>query len=335
MASAFDPLSSMSKSEHEAVEQEQRRQARRLMGFRIFIVLCFGVLSIKLWDMQVVNTESYLNRAVENRVRERSVKALRGVIYDRNHQQLVYNRPSFDVEVDVQDLPSKDQPAVVAKLAKLLQSDPAQIDARISQQRQTSPTVPVTIATSIAWESVLAIKEDHVSLPGVIPAPRTIRDYTDGPLLSGIEGYIGPITEQEYPDLKQEGYEQDDKTGRAGVELTYEDALRGTNGLQHVEVDAGGREMQVLDEVQPKPGNSLELTIDASLQKDVTSYLRWGLDRAHCYEANPNEAIFTENCPADVKAQMAKPQVDGGHGDDGAAIVMDVHTGEILAMSAF
>jgi len=335
MPSAFDPLSSLSKAEHEGVERQQRQLSRRLIGFRVGIVLAFVVLSVKLWDMQVVHTENYISKATENRVRERSVKALRGVIYDRNHQQLVFNRPSFDIAVDVEDLPSKDQPAVVARLAKLLQADGAQIDGKINQQRKTASTIPVTVATSVPWETMLSIKENHVDLPGVIPVQTAIRDYVDGALMSGVEGYIGPVTEEEYPDLKQEGYEPDDKIGRAGVELTYEDDLRGSNGLQHVEVDAGGREVQVLNEVAPKPGNSLQLTLDEGLQKDVTAYLRWGLDRAHCYEANPDARVFTANCPADVKAKMATPQVDGGHGDDGAAIVMDVHTGEILAMASF
>ncbi|HEY8694417.1 MAG TPA: penicillin-binding protein 2 [Chloroflexota bacterium] len=332
---AFDPLSSMSKVDREGVERQQRQMARRLIGFRVAVVLSFVVLSVKLWDMQVVHSDNYISKAVQNRVRERTVKAPRGVIYDRNHRQLVSNTPSFDVSIDVEDLPSKQQSAVVARLAKLLQTDPRPIDDAINQRRQAAASIPVTVASSIPWETVLALKEEHIDLPGVLPVPRTIRGYVDGPLLSGIEGYVGPVTQEEYPELKQQGYEQDDKIGRAGVELTYQDDLRGSNGLQHVEVDSGGREVQVLSEVAAKAGNSLELTIDSDLQTDVTSYLRWGLDRAHCYEANPNAKAWTANCPAEVKAQMSKPQLDGGHGDDGAAIVMDVHTGEILAMAAF
>lgn len=325
----------MSKADRDAADRQQRRISRRLLGFRVVIVLSFLVLGVKLWDMQVVHTDSYINKAVSNRVRERTVKAPRGVIYDRNHRQLVSNTPSFDVTVDVEDLPTKLQSDVVSRLAKLLQTDPKPITDAINQRRKEAPAIPVNVASSIPWETVLSIKEDHVELPGVLPVPRTIRTYVDGPVMSGIEGYVGPITQEEYPDLKKEGYEQDDKIGRAGVELTYQDDLRGSNGLQHVEVDSGGREVQVLSEVPAKPGNSLELTIDGNLQKDVNTYLRWGLDRAHCYEADPNARAWTANCPADVKAKMARPQLDGGHGDDGAAIVMDVHTGEILAMAAF
>jgi penicillin-binding protein 2 len=325
----------MSKVEREGVERQQRQIARRLFGFRVAIVVAFAVLTVRLWDMQIVNSANYVSKAVENRVRERTVKALRGVIYDRNHQQLVFNRPSFDAAVDVQDLPVRDQPAVVERLAKLVGGDPGEIDGKITQQRKTAPNIPVTVASSIPWHTVLALKEEHTDLPGVFPLQNTIRDYLHGPLLSGIEGYVGPITGEEYPDLKKEGYEQDDKIGRAGVELTYEDDLRGSNGLQHVEVDAGGREVQVLDEVAPKPGNSLELTIDLDLQRDVTKYLRWGLDRAHCFQANPDSKTWTARCPDELKQRMARPPADGGHGDEGAAIVMDVHTGEILAMAAF
>ncbi|MBV9119457.1 MAG: penicillin-binding protein 2 [Chloroflexi bacterium] len=335
MPDIFDPLKSMSRSEHDAHDRLQRQLARRLLGFRVVILVAFAVLGVKLWDMQIVHSGGYIDKAVENRVRERTVKALRGVIYDRNRKQLVYNRPSFDIAVDVEDLPSADEPRVMTLLGKLLNANAAELTAKIDQQRSTSPTIPVTVASSVDWPIVLQVKEDHVELPGVLPVQSTIRDYVDGSLLSGIAGYVGPITQEEFPTLKDEGYEQDAKIGRAGVELTYEDDLRGANGLQHVEVDAGGREVQVLDEVPAKPGTSLQLTIDSDLQKDVTSYLRWGLDRAHCYEANPDEKSWTALCPADVKAQVAKPPVDGGHGDEGAAIVMDVHTGEILALAAF
>src|SRR5581483_5518323 len=97
MPTIFDPLKSMAKPEHEAAERQQRQVARRLLGFRIAIVLAFVTLSVKLWDMQIVHSENYVTKAVENRVRERTVKALRGVVYDRNHKQLVANQASFDV----------------------------------------------------------------------------------------------------------------------------------------------------------------------------------------------------------------------------------------------
>ena len=75
--------------------------------------------------------------------------------------------------------------------------------------------------------------------------------------------------------------------------------------------------------------------MDLDLQRDVTTYLRWGLDRAHCFQANPDSRSWTANCPTEAKQRMARAPLDGGHGDEGAAIVMDIHTGEILAMAAF
>src|SRR5262249_55946896 len=77
------------------------------------------------------------------------------------------------------------------------------------------------------------------------------------------------------------------------------------------------------------------LTIDAALQRDVTSYLRWGLDRAQCYLVNPDAKVWGASCQDEAKQRIAKPRAEGGRGDEGAALVMNVHTGEILAMAAF
>ncbi|MDE3077087.1 MAG: hypothetical protein KGJ86_16855, partial [Chloroflexota bacterium] len=229
MAGAFDPLNSLAKEEHQEIDRAQRQLTWRVIAFRSVTVLAFLVLSIKLWDMQIVHSATYVDRAVENRVRVRTIKALRGVIYDRSGTQLAYNRPSFDIAVDTEDLSLKDEPAVLSRLAKLLKADPNQMKAKIDQQRNENSGVPVTIASSIDWETLLTIKEDHMSLPGVLPVQNTIRDYIQGSIFSGIEGYIGPISEEEYADLKKDGYEKDDKVGKAGIELTYENQLRGTN----------------------------------------------------------------------------------------------------------
>ncbi|MHB8621641.1 MAG: penicillin-binding protein 2, partial [Chloroflexota bacterium] len=334
MAGAFDPLPSLSDQEREDLQRSEQNISRRVLGFRVVVVAAFLILGVRLWDMQVVQTQQYVTKAVQNRVRVRTVSALRGVIHDRNGTQLVFNRPSFDVTVDVQDLPLKAQPAVIARLAKLLKADPRKIEAKVNKQRQTAPGLPVTVATSIPWATLLTVKEEHMDLPGVLPVETTIRQYTDGPIFSNIVGYIGPITEREYTRYKKDGYQKDSKAGKAGVELTYEKVLRGKDGLEHVEVDAGGRVVRVLDRAAPTSGDSLGLTIDASLQKDVARYLRWGLDRARCYDANPQARPFTASCPAGVRQKMALPFSQGGHGNEGAAIVMDVHTGEILAMVA-
>ncbi len=335
MAGAFDPLASLSKEEHSAVERSQRRLSWRIRGFRVATVLAFVVLGVKLWDMQIVHSETYVDQAVGNRVRARTVPALRGVVYDRNNRLLIANRSSFDVQVDLQDLPLHEEAPVLTKLAKLLKLDLQELTTQVDDQRKADPAQSVTVATDIPWETLLAVKEDHMELPGVLPVPTTIRDYTDGPLLSHIEGYVSSISQDAYAKLKQDGYLPTDKIGQAGVESTYEEQLRGTTGLQHVEVDAGGREVKVLDQTAPVPGKSLQLTIDSGLQKDVETYLRWGLDRAHCYQADPHEAVFTADCSPAVKAAMARPVMDGGHGDEAVAMVMDVHSGEMLAMVSF
>ncbi|MEO6350713.1 MAG: penicillin-binding transpeptidase domain-containing protein, partial [Candidatus Limnocylindrales bacterium] len=129
----------------------------------------------------------------------------------------------------------------------------------------------------------------------------TRRNYELGSLFAQVLGYTGPISGSELLDLKQDGYLPDDLLGRAGVESTYEEVLRGRYGLQTVERDAAGRELQVVRTDRPAvAGSSVRLTIDTHEQQIVEQTLKWGMQSAGLKR--------------------------------GVIIVMNPQTGEILAM---
>ena len=104
------------------------------------------------------------------------------------------------------------------------------------------------------------------------------RQYVDGPLMSQILGYTGPVSGEQLAELKSAGYLPDDLIGKAGVESVYESQLRGVYGSQNVERDASGRQSQVLQTVtDPKPGDSLTLTINTKDQRDAQKALQWAM----------------------------------------------------------
>ena len=125
------------------------------------------------------------------------------------------------------------------------------------------------------------VSESVDELPGVDVSVDTVREYPDGPLLSQVVGYTGAIDGGTYDRLKPKGYLADDIIGKAGVEASFESALRGTYGKELVERDATGRDVQVLRTLQQAvPGASLTLTIDKTIQKEATAALKWGMRAA-------------------------------------------------------
>jgi penicillin-binding protein 2 len=136
-----------------------------------------------------------------------------------------------------------------------------------------------------------------VTVPGAQVVVEAIRRYTGGDTLSSVLGYTGRIDAEELAVLENEGYIPSDRIGKSGVEGHYEDYLRGVTGSKQIEKDATGREVRMLSETAATPGNNLILSLDLDLQKKVT----------------------------ELTANAAR-------GGQAAAIVMDVNTGEVLAL---
>src|SRR5207244_8504741 len=104
--------------------------------------------------------------------------------------------------------------------------------------------------------------------PGVTVQRVYVRNYPDGNLGAQIYGYVREVTKQQLNEARYQGLQPGDQVGQSGIENTYDNVLRGTNGLTRVQVDAAGRPTGgVLSRAQPRPGDNLELSIDTSVQK--------------------------------------------------------------------
>jgi penicillin-binding protein 2 len=273
--------------------------ARRPVRFLVFgLVALLGVsgLTIRLAYMQLVNGTQYAQPpAVGNVVRE-EVPSTRGLIYDRSGRLLVSNVPSWSVKVRPADMSVTERPAVVARLARLLRISAESINMTIDSSPgsrfdyvRIAINVPEATARLISEQSCSASAADQglaptaaCSLPGAEAVVESHRDYLDGSLFSDILGYTGQINASELQALQSKGYLADDQIGETGVEASYESELRGTYGVDTVQRDASGRQVGVVSTVtNPKPGDSLQLTIDTTQQKYAQEALQWGLATAH------------------------------------------------------
>lgn len=276
------------------------RRSARFVVFALVSALVFATLGTRLFYLQIIRGGDFGALADQNSRIEEAIPSTRGLIYDRTGRPLVQNVPTFSVKIRPADVPMEMRDEVIGRVAALLGKDPADIIATLDAS-PGSRFEYIRVASDVPEATARLIAESHLDLPGVEVVVEARREYLYGSLLSQILGYTGRIDAAEYAQLRSSGYLPDDVVGKTGVEAVYESALRGQYGVQVVERDARGRQLQVLQTPQePVPGASLELTIDVHEQELAQKALEWGMRTARLKR--------------------------------GVIIVMNPQTGEILAM---
>ncbi|NLX01678.1 MAG: penicillin-binding protein 2 [Syntrophomonadaceae bacterium] len=279
----------------------------RLKVYSYIVIALLAILCIRLAVVQFFHQQVYQTQAKENRIRLVAVKAPRGEIYDRNGEKLANNELVYTLSLSYLGLKGQDN--VVDHLTKLLQSyypeiDKDYIEEKISLQKYRL-FEPLVIVRDIPWDLVVEIEENRRTLPGVTITVEPLRAYPEGGLAGHVLGYIHSINAEELANNEESKYSINSLIGKSGIEKQYEKELRGKDGARRVEVDANGRPVRELVTLEPLPGNNLYLTLDMELQKVL--------------EKSMDEVL------QQLQKQHPKAKV-------GSAIVINVKTGEILAM---
>jgi penicillin-binding protein 2 len=312
------------------------RSRTRLVVLQVLVFSLLAALGGRLWYMQVVAGEEYQAAASENRIREVVTPATRGAILDAQGRPLVQNRTSLVVSVDrstLLDLPDDGQ-KVVRKLADVLEVPYRKLDRQLTLCGSPgaaeppvcwngSPYQPIPVAEDVRANVALQVMERSEEFPGVTAEMTAIRDYPKpfGARAAQTLGYIGPISADELAAAEaEEGrrgsiYTNFDLVGRGGLEEVYDSYLRGRPGIKKLAVDSAGNVTGTVAERAAKPGNYLVTSIDAQVQKVVEEQLRAAIKRANTAGENGQDRSF----PAKT----------------GAAVVMEVDTGRVVAMASF
>jgi penicillin-binding protein 2 len=289
------------------------RSLSRFITFVLIVVLAVSGLTARLFYLQVVDGGHLATLAVHNRSVLEPIQSPRGLIYDRNGRALVTNVPTFVVKLRPSDLPLDQRAVVVERLAALLGMATADINSTIDGNPGSTFDL-VRIATDVNENTARLISEAGTDLPGVQVVVEARRQYTDGPLMSQILGYTGPVSGDQLQNLKAAGYLPDDLIGKAGIEAQYEAQLRGIYGSQSVQVDASGLKTQALQTITAaQPGDSLTLTIDTKDQQNAQKALTWamktvGIKRGVVIVMNPQtgEVLALVSLPTYDNNQFAR-----------------------------
>ncbi len=233
-------------------------------------LVMFSIIFFRLWYLQVLSSDHYLKQAQNNQVRDITVQAPRGEILDRNGKVLVDNRTALALQVLPTELPQKrhKQREEFARLSHVIGMNTDQIEKQIRQQTKDLPSNPVTLKRDVSYDLVYYLRENQDSYPGVTVQRVYVRNYPDGSLAAQIYGYVREVTKQQLNEARYQGLQPGDQVGQSGIENTYDNVLRGTNGMTRVQVDAAGNPTgHILNQVQPKPGDNLVLSLDRPVQQ--------------------------------------------------------------------
>ena len=236
---------------------------QRLNWLLIFIIICFSILVIILWYLQMIKGEEFKERAVENCIRSLVEDAPRGRIYDRQEELLVTNRPAVVVSIipaEVDDLEKLSE-----RLSRIIGISPEEISQTVKNYRE-NPFKPVKILDDCKTNKIVEIEERKDELKGVVLEVKPRRDYLYNDFAAHSLGYVGEIDKEELQQFGNPKFQGGDIIGKAGLEKYYDDILRGEKGGKEVEVDASGQEITVLLYQKPVSGRDLVLTIDRDLQ---------------------------------------------------------------------
>ena len=264
---------------------------RSLVMFSVNIFLLF-VLVGRLYYLQVYQGEKYALLADSNRFSTRLLVPPRGSMNDRNGIELATNIQNFQAMLIAEQVRGSID-TLLQEISPILSLSPEDV-ARIRKDiARHRRFAPVKIKDNLSWEEVAALMLDNHRWPGLVIDQGLVRSYPFREYTAHPLGYVGSVSEK---DLKNSDAPllqvPGFKIGKSGFEKTYDESLRGTEGSLKYEVNAYGRIMREIEKIDGTKGKDLDLTIDIRLQQAA-------------YDAFGDEA--------------------------GAAVVLDVHTGEILA----
>lgn len=336
------------------------------------IVYIIGIiLLVQLFNLQIVHGEEYLQKSSSRLTRENKIIAARGDILDRNGNILAGTFNQYSVEIYKSKIDTQTLNNTLLKVVNVLEangdkykdefpvkinpteftigdealktwlknneleenSSPEDVLQKYKEKYQInnnnieevrkiiairygiqtegySSMSSYTIAKNVSNKSVAVFEEQNLEFPGISISASSVRKYLRGSLAAHIIGYIGSIDEDEYKN--NEGYSMNDYIGKAGIEYVFEPYLRGKNGKKQTDMSIDGTTTGEYVTEEAVQGNDVVLTIDANLQAVTETALKNNIEKIRT-------GGFYEQ--RNVNA--------------GAAVVLDVKTGEVLAMASY
>ncbi len=288
-----------------------RQYNPRLRAIGTMIGLGLLAVVVALWRVQVIHGGDYGNKQENQSLRRIRIPAARGEIVDRNGVVLANNRPSYDVAIYLDEL------GHLSKRTNILRVAQASLGAMsaalgmpltitendVLHHYETRAPLPLPVWRDLRPDQVAAFAERASNLPGADLIVMPIRRYPQGPLAAQVLGYVGRANESPDDEIEKFYYYQPDRVGQQGVEKACDEYLRGSPGGRTIRVNPAGMVAGDLGEKEAEQGGRVTLTLDVRLQRIA-------------------------------EKELAAAPALAGKELSGVVVLLDVRTGEVLAMAS-
>jgi penicillin-binding protein 2 len=237
----------------------------KLAAVQYGVLLMMLALAAGLWRLQVLGAANFRVLAEQNRIRKVPMLAPRGKLFDRENRLIVDNYPSVSCFLVREQNHNVD--ADLPVIARGLNLDLDTLRATIKHFRAAPGYQPIPIKQEVTPDEEAFIEAHRNELPELETINEERRLYPNDGFAAHLIGYVGEVSEDMLNDPRYAAYEPGDVVGKAGVEQTYDQLLRGEDGSRDVIVDSHGREVGILGTQHSTPGTDLRLTIDNDLQR--------------------------------------------------------------------
>ncbi|NGP89315.1 penicillin-binding protein 2 [Fodinibius halophilus] len=279
---------------------QYRKKNRSQISIRVLQVgiIILGLIMLgRLVQLQIIQHDRYGPLSRENSLRQEIVNPARGLIYDRHGNLLVDNEPIYTITITPASYKEKNTPL----LADLLNMSVEDVKKRVKETQAYSWYRSSRLFTEVDFRTFSIIQENIWRLPGIGHQVESKREYpVDSLNASHILGYLREVSKEEY--LGTKNYHLGDKTGKSGLEMVYEDQLRGELGTKYIKINAMGQNLGpyrngAIDEA-PNKGADLLTTIDTQLQLLAEDLLQDKVGAAVALDPNSGEVLALASAPS-------------------------------------
>lgn len=276
------------------VREQKEDLLQRLPRLQLALFGFLLLIAARFWFVQVVSGDYYLELAENNRVRELRLKAARGLIYERQGRLVAENVPSYNLLLD----PSRSQDLEKAlTFAERSLNQPAiELREALDEGGGAGSFRPILIAEALSLSEVAAIEALSLEFPEFAIEVGHLRLYRSGPITAHTLGYLGEVNPRDLAS-RESPFKPGDLIGRKGVELAFDDTLRGVDGQRAVIVDSRGRFKEEYGRDPAKSGNNLNLGLDLDLQQEATRY----------FEGRAGAVVALDPATGEIRAMVSAP----------------------------
>ena len=269
-----------------------------IINRRMFIIgaaklIIFGGIVARLFSLQINDNKKYLTLSDKNRIREWKLPPTRGNIVDYFGNVIAGNLKVYQLHVIPEQVENFNY--LISRLKAILQLSNTRVEKIKKKKTQLKPWESLIISENLSWDEFSKINNYLYELAGVKPVMTISRDYPFSDIYTHVLGYVSQPNENDIlaNEIIQEKFVPGIKIGKLGLEKTLENDLIGVNDIQRYEVNAYGKRINQLEYQKGKQGSKIRITLDTEVQK--------------------------------LSAELMQ-------GKAGSVSVMDVYTGEIIAM---